>query len=186
MIHRVLHFLLQNLGLAGSLSVSTVSMTPCSAPRLTIVSALLCCPRSPPPRLVWPVGFARGSRLVTALLHFRCSDKCLHMKPVRWAWGRKYRATYLTRWTWSKCTRVFSVQVETCKTAGADFPKRTCPLTGICCSPLVVGCDRGGDRFSFLNKSFWRLGGYLFIYLLACLLCLKNVSVIKLFYKKST
>ncbi len=107
MIHRVLHFLLQNLGLAGSLSVSTVSMTPCSAPRLTIVSALLCCPRSPPPRLVWPVGFARGSRLVTALLHFRCSDKCLHMKPARWAWGRKYRATYLTRWTWSKCTRVF-------------------------------------------------------------------------------
>jgi len=38
LINKVLHFVLQSLALAGSLCVSTVSMTPCSDPHLTIVS----------------------------------------------------------------------------------------------------------------------------------------------------
>lgn len=95
LIHKVLHFVLQNLGLAGSLSVSTVSMTPCSDPHLTIVSDSLCSPTcTPPPRLVWPVRFARGCRgspqpalvlwTMTILLHFKCSYICLHIEPVRW------------------------------------------------------------------------------------------------------
>ncbi len=144
-------------------------MTPCSAPRLTIVSALLCSPRSPPPRLVRPVGFARGSLLVTTLLLFRCSDKCLHMKPARWAWDRKYRVIYLTRWTWSKCTRGFSVLVETCKTADADFPKKPALWQVFITQPSLRVLT---EEEMVLNVS----GGYLLIYVFACLLCVSNMS----------
>ncbi len=137
--YTVFHFILQNLGLAGSLSVWTVSMTPCSAPRLTIVSALLC---SPPPRLVRPVGFARGSLLVTTLLLFRCSDKCLHMKPARWAWDRKYRVIYLTRWTWSKCTRGFFCPSRDMQDCRCRFSQENLP----------------SDRYLLLNPrcGFWQ------------------------------
>ncbi len=68
---------------------------------------------------------------------------------------------------------VFSVQVETCKTAGADFPKKTCPLTGIYYSTLVAGSDRRGDGF---NPGINVSGGYLLIYVFACLLCVLNMS----------
>lgn len=158
LIHKVLHFVLQNLGLAGSLSVSTVSMTPCSDPHLTIVSDSLCSPTcTPPPRLVWPVGFARGCRgspqpalvlwTMTILLHFKCSYICLHIEPVRWGGTGS-----MVQIIWLDGIFFFLSRTFFCPSRDMqDYRRRFSQdnllywLTGICCSLLVAGCDREGE-----------------------------------------